>query len=104
MASPGIGGSLSAASDVVLSSPQNNQVLKHDNGYWKNLADAGTDPTLANMPAGYTHSITQASNGNWPSAGSTRTDIIYQWIGYPGRTETPTPVSGAVNLYDYREN
>ena len=41
MGSPGVGGLLSAASDVVLSNPQNNQVLKREDGYWKNLADAG---------------------------------------------------------------
>ena len=46
MASPGVGGSLSAASDVNLNSPSNGQVLKRDSGYWKNLADEGGDPTM----------------------------------------------------------
>lgn len=104
MGSSGVGGSLSAASDVSLNSPVDNQVLKRQGGYWKNLADSGASPTLATMPAGYIHSISQNSDGTWPAAGSSRTDITYQWIGYPGRTEKPTPVSGAINLYDYRES
>lgn len=41
MGSPGVGGSLSAASDVLLDNPTDDQVLKRDTGYWKNLADAG---------------------------------------------------------------
>ena len=104
MASPGVGGSLSAASDVNLNSPSNGQVLKRDSGYWKNLADEGVNPSLATMPVGYIHAIVQNSDGSWPVAGSSRTDIVYSWIGYSGRTEVPTPVAGAVNLYDYRES
>ena len=40
MATPGVGGSLSAASDVSLNNPSDGQVLKRDNGFWKNLADS----------------------------------------------------------------
>lgn len=57
---------------------------------------------LASVPAGYIHTIQQASNGTWPAAGSSRTDIVYLWISYPGNTTAPTGfVAGARNLVDF---
>lgn len=41
MGSPGVGGSLSAASDVAFSSPTNGQVITRSGGYWVNADSTG---------------------------------------------------------------
>ena len=57
---------------------------------------------LSTVPPGYLHSIQQNSDGTWPAAGSSRTDIRYMWISRPGNTMAVTsPVAGAVNLYEF---
>lgn len=110
MGSIGVGGSLSAASDVNLNSPANGESLKHSGAYWENspftrsdvglgnvnntsdadkpvssaqataIANAGGVPTYANLPAGST--ITVAKPGSsWPARPTGRGDIVVQWKG-----------------------
>lgn len=82
--SPGGGGGISAASDVALSNPSNNQVLTYNGstGKWANATPSGGSPTLATMPAGsmlvapLDGTVNTNANMARPSA---RTDIFFRW-------------------------
>lgn len=41
MGSPGVGGTISAASDVAFNSPAQDDLLVRDTGYWRNIAARG---------------------------------------------------------------
>jgi hypothetical protein len=76
-------GSINFHDDVTISSPSNGQVLKYDNGQWKNLAE--TDPVFTASPAS---GITSTNITNWNTA--------YGWgnhatQGYLGSTEITNP-------------
>lgn len=111
MGSAGVGGSLSAASDVNLNSPTTGQGLKHSGVHWVNAAFTKADIGLSNVnntsdadkPVSVPQAAAIAASGggggvttitNLP-AGSTirvsspviarptaRTDITIMWVGY----------------------
>jgi len=131
MGSIGVGGSLSAASDVNLNNPASGQSLRRVGAYWVNAAllkaDIGLSsvdntsdankpvstaqaaaiaasdaPTYANLPAGST--ITVAKSGStWPARPTSRNDIVVQWKGTdPSPTIVPTGTGGMLDNVDIR--
>lgn len=82
MASPGVGGSISAASDVLLDNPGNDQVLKRDGSYWKNLEVSKANVGLDN--------VDNTSDTNKPvsSAAQTALDAKLDKVGV--RTDSDT--------------
>lgn len=96
MGSPGVGGSLSAASDVLFNSPTDGQVIQRSSGYWVNATSTGEGDTIPT-------SILQiddfpGANDNakhvaaWAAAASASRKPILQ---YPARTFGPlsTPIA-----------
>ncbi|GEM_PF-4553627 len=82
MGSPGVGGTISAASDVNFSNIQEGQYLRRTGGMWSNSNGPSTGGaiTLADIPAGST--ITVAKSGtSWPARPTSRADVIVQWKG-----------------------
>ena len=92
MGSPGVGGSLSAASDVVLNNPSDDQVLKREDGYWKNLTDANS---VANSMA-----FIMKSGGSYANRSTVTSDTsrVVVWIG---DTAPTIGGNGAVNDVDF---
>lgn len=84
MGSPGVGGTISAASDVLLSSPQDNDLLKRQGGFWKNIPGGGGVPTT------YALGRVRYSAG-WPGSRPSGYAFI-DWI--KSSTTDPDPASG----------
>lgn len=90
MGSPGVGGSLSAASDVYFNNPIDNQVLSYDSATvkWTNKTVTGSGGTLAldEMASGVSFDVVY-DGANWTYGGATvtarptsRTDLIMQCV------------------------
>lgn len=95
---PGAGGSSSIAgsSDVSLNNLQDDQVLGYNSSSSKWQNDNPSSPTIANIPVGST--ISRIYTGSvWPARGTSRTDIIVQWIDFTGGAPTPP---GAISEHD----
>lgn len=84
----GGGGSIASSSDVSLDNVQYNQVLTYDtpSSKWQNN-DPST-PTVANIPAGSTLSRIYTGT-SWPARGTSRTDVVVQWIDFTSAAPTP---------------
>lgn len=95
------GGSIATDSDVLLSSPQTNQVLTYNsNNKWTNAASAA--PSYANLPAGSTITVAKSS-GTWPARPTSRTDIIVQWKGAdPSPSIVESGTGGMLDNVDIR--
>lgn len=96
--------SIAAATDTVLSSPQNNQVLTYNSGTskWINAAAPGGSVTVANLPAGTTLTVSK-SGGTWPARPTSRTDIIVQWKGAdPSPSIVSSGTGGMMDNVDIR--
>ena len=87
--------SIAGSTDVALSSPQNTQILSYDqaSAKWQNAASP--TPSLANLPPG-TMLGRVYSGSSWPARGTSRTDIIIQWIDFTG--SAPAPPQAVANL------
>jgi hypothetical protein len=97
------GGSIATDSDVVLSSPQINQVLTYNSSNkWTNATAPGAAPTYANLPAGSTLTVAK-SGGTWPARPTSRSDIIVQWKGAdPSPTIVSSGTGGMLDNVDIR--
>jgi len=90
---PGSGGgssSIAGSTDVALSSVQDDQVLTYESASskWQNQNSQGGSPTIESLPAGSTVSRIYGGS-SWPVRGTSRTDIIVQWIDFTGSAPTP---------------
>lgn len=92
MGSPGVGGTISAASDVSFNSPSNGQVITRNNGYWVN-EDAASATQGATGPQG--PQGTPGANGSQGATGATGTAGAQGATGPAGAASTVPGPAGA---------